>query len=145
MFPETYVPVMVKGTETDAPPQNGEPDIVPVVIVCRISANTKNRSVPMAFDPVIPYVPTVPARDAYEPAAEALPPMASKGVMAVCRVKETELFVKLPAVASDQYSELLMPSSVIPSADPPDVELNASTCAVTVPVPVVGLTSAKGR
>ena len=62
-FPEVKVPDTVYGTEIDAPAQNGEPDIVPVVIVCVFPAKTKNRLLPMAFDPVTPFVPAVPAKE----------------------------------------------------------------------------------
>ena len=51
-FPERKVPVMVKGMETAAPAQNGEPDIVPVEMVCVHPANKKNLFVPMGFEPV---------------------------------------------------------------------------------------------
>ena len=67
-----------------------------------------------------------------------LPPIALKGDIAVGRVRDTELLVKLPVVASDQYSVWLIEARVILSGVPPQFELNASACAVTVPAPVVG-------
>ena len=64
--------------------------------------------------------------------------------MAVCRVKETELFVKFPEEVRDQYSDVLFANKVASNV-PPGFEVNDSTCAVTVPVPVVGLTNENGR
>ena len=40
-LPAVKTPVMVKGTETDDPEQNGEPVMVPVVMVCFLVAITK--------------------------------------------------------------------------------------------------------
>ena len=110
-FPGVKVPAIVKGTETPAPEQNGEPDIVPVEIVC-IPANKRNLFVPMGFEPVTAYVPAVPAKEVYVPFDVVLPPIVYNGAIAVCRVMETELFVKLPVDTSDQYSVLLIEDKV---------------------------------
>ena len=60
-------------------------------------------------------------------------------------VKAILELVKLVAAFRDQYSEELIPVQVVPSADPPEPEVNASTVAVDVPPVVVGLTKASGR
>ena len=144
MLPGVKIPVMVNGTETAEPSQNGEPVTVPVVIVCAANAKAKNLFVLMAFEALTPFKPGVPNKSVYGPVNEALPPMIFSGAMAVCRVKETELFVKFPDVNNDQYSVLLI-ETIVPSFVPPEGTSNASTCAETVPVPVVGLTNAKGK
>jgi hypothetical protein len=89
-------------------------------------------------------VPSVPAKDVYVPATVVQPPIASNGDIAVCRVKETELFVKLPVGSNAQYSVVLFEAKVA-SITPPGSAVKASACAVTAPAPVVGLTNKKGR
>lgn len=61
IFPELKVPVIVKGTATVVPAQNGEPEIVLVAIVCFFPANTKNLFVPILLEPETPLAPAVPA------------------------------------------------------------------------------------
>ena len=135
--------MILYGTDTIAPAQNGEPDMVPVVTVWFLPANTKNLLVPMTLEAETPFVPAVPAKEVYGPVNERLPPIASKGAIAVGRVNETELLVKLPEVVNVQYSVLLMETKVASNV-PPGFAVNADTWAVAVPE-VVGLTSAKGR
>lgn len=145
IFPLTKVPVIVKGTETDAPAQNGEPAIVPVIIVVVfLEANTKARFAPIAFEPVTPLMPAVPANVVYWPAIVVLPAITSLGLIAVGRVAEIELFVKFPTVANDQYSVLLIEFNVA-STVPTAFAGKASICAVTTPVPVVGFTNENGK
>jgi hypothetical protein len=62
-FPATKVPVIVKGTETAVPAQNGDPEIVPVVMVATFCASTKKRFVLIAFEFETPKVPVVPPKD----------------------------------------------------------------------------------
>ena len=101
---------------------------------------------PIVFELVTEKVVAVPAKETYEPPAVVLLPIAFKGEIEVCLVRETEAPVlKLPDDTKDQYSEELMAESVVPSGDPPEPVLNASTVSVTGVAVVVGFTNAKGR
>ena len=143
-MPEVNAPVFVNGTETVAPPQNGEPVIVPVVKLIP-SAKAKNKDDPETASELLIEVPlTVPFIVLYDPANVAELAIALNVPNADCLVNETELFVKFPVVATDQYSvELMLPNGA--TAEPPEFVLNASTVAVTAPAPVVGFTNDNGK
>ena len=59
-FPDTYVPVIVNGTETDVPAQKVEGVIAPVEMPLCVSPKAKNLFPPMLSEAVTPLVPVVP-------------------------------------------------------------------------------------
>src|SRR5678815_2731997 len=115
--------------------------VMPAVAVPRV----KNLLLLMLFELEMKFVLAVPPNDVYWPfrvvdeAATALAPPTPVAFPSV-----TEELVKLPVVTNCQYSVVLIPVRVA-STVPPAFALNACTCAVTTPDPVVGLTSAKGK
>ena len=120
-FPAVNVPEIVNGTETVAPGQNDELPIVPVVIVCFLAAMTKYLFALIGSELVTPVAFVVPFKFTYCPVRVALAPIASSGVMVEGRDKEIALLVKLPVVASDQYSVVLKEINealYVPPADP---------------------------
>lgn len=69
MFPAFMVPIEVNGTVTAAPGQNGEPEMVPVVMVV-VSPNVNALKVETVADVIVP--------EAELPVVEVLPPLVQE-------------------------------------------------------------------
>ena len=107
-------------------------------------ANVKNCVGPVNEDEILILVLLfVPQIDVYVPDRD-VPFAMTCSLIPVGFVNDTELLIKLPVVANDQYSELLFDNNV-PSTVPPEFPLKACAFKVIAPVVVVGLTISIGK